>query len=133
MSANRSAYLVTGGGRSCASRWHPSCSLLGAVCLGGDTGSGASVLHGCGPTGGVSQAGETHSLREDNDRPVSLWSTNIMCILVLTLAERPLTILFATQTVNAAALAERAAAAALAMGAAVGSGTWHLQHDPGRE
>jgi sulfite reductase alpha subunit-like flavoprotein len=72
-------------------------------------------------------------LREDNDRPVSLWSTNIMCILVLTLAERPLTILFATQTVNAAALAERAAAAALAMGAAVGSGTWHLQHDPGRE
>jgi sulfite reductase (NADPH) flavoprotein alpha-component len=57
-------------------------------------------------------------LREDNDRPLSLWSTNIMCILVLTLAERPLTILFATQTVNAAALAERAAAAAL-MGAAV--------------
>jgi sulfite reductase (NADPH) flavoprotein alpha-component len=58
-------------------------------------------------------------LRKDNDQPVWLWSTNTMCIPVLTLAERPLTILFATETGNAAALAERAAAKALAMGAAV--------------
>jgi sulfite reductase (NADPH) flavoprotein alpha-component len=42
-----------------------------------------------------------------------------MCIPVLNLAARPLTILFASETGNAAALAERAAAHALAIGAAV--------------